>query len=261
MSTSLGETIAFGTVAIAILGAGLGTAFAKRTFHAVMFLGVVLVAVGALYILLEAPLIGVLQILVYVGGILTLFVFAVMFVAGDETEREEMPTPDASFARKALFAILALVTLGLYGMLAMDHGLDMVAAYVGGLLAKLVVLLIFLAAAFAISKLDWQKRTGTVLVLLLAPLLLGAIGKTAGLDGKVEGLGDSDAQLDALVAAMFGPQVIALEVLGILLTAAMIGALVIARPVGQRSDTEHYPKVSAEELSRTQQTADAGAEK
>ncbi|MEK6985724.1 MAG: NADH-quinone oxidoreductase subunit J [Candidatus Thermoplasmatota archaeon] len=80
------ETAVFVVLALLIAGFGLASTLAKRTFHAVMFLGVVLVAVAGIYILLGSPFIGVLQILVYVGGILTLFVFAVMFVAGDEDE-------------------------------------------------------------------------------------------------------------------------------------------------------------------------------
>lgn len=84
----VGETIAFAVIAAAILGSALASVLAKRTFHAVMFLGAVLVAMGALFILLGSALIGVIQILVYVGGILTLFVFAVMFVTGDDAEED-----------------------------------------------------------------------------------------------------------------------------------------------------------------------------
>lgn len=83
-----GETIAFFVVAVAVLGTALAAVLAKRTFHAVMFLGATLVAMGALFIVLGSSVIGVIQILVYVGGILTLFIFAVMFVTGDETEDE-----------------------------------------------------------------------------------------------------------------------------------------------------------------------------
>lgn len=89
--TGTGETIAFAVIATAILGSALAAVLSKRTFHAVMFLGAVLVAMGALFILLGSALVGVIQILVYVGGILTLFVFAVMFVTGDETEGEVAP--------------------------------------------------------------------------------------------------------------------------------------------------------------------------
>jgi NADH-quinone oxidoreductase subunit J len=85
---ALRETIAFVVLAVVLLGSALAATLAKRTFHAVMFLGVVLVAMGAAFILLGSPLIGILQILVYVGGILTLFIFAVMFVTGDDEEVE-----------------------------------------------------------------------------------------------------------------------------------------------------------------------------
>ncbi|HLF16281.1 MAG TPA: NADH-quinone oxidoreductase subunit J [Candidatus Thermoplasmatota archaeon] len=84
--TGTGETVAFSLIAAIILGSGLASALARRTFHSVMLLGAALLGVAALFILLGSPLLGVIQILVYVGGILTLFVFAVMFVVGDETE-------------------------------------------------------------------------------------------------------------------------------------------------------------------------------
>jgi NADH:ubiquinone oxidoreductase subunit 6 (subunit J) len=83
----LGETVGFAVIAAVLLGAALASVLASRTFHAVMFLGAVLVTMGALFILLGSALVGVLQVLVYVGGILTLFIFAVMFVTGDEEER------------------------------------------------------------------------------------------------------------------------------------------------------------------------------
>jgi NADH-quinone oxidoreductase subunit J len=84
--TSIGETVSFIAIAAVILGAALASVLSKRTFHAVMFLGAVLVAMGALFILLGSALVGIIQVLVYVGGILTLFIFAVMFVTGDEEE-------------------------------------------------------------------------------------------------------------------------------------------------------------------------------
>lgn len=87
--TGIGETVSFVVIAAVILGSALAAVLSKRTFHAVMFLGAVLVAMGALFVLIGSPLVGVIQILVYVGGILTLFVFAVMFVTGDETEEGE----------------------------------------------------------------------------------------------------------------------------------------------------------------------------
>lgn len=84
----IGQQIAFVLLAIATLGGGLFSVMAKRTFHSAMGLGLVLVGVAGLFISMGSAFVGVVQVLVYVGGVLTLFVFAVMFVAGDEEDDE-----------------------------------------------------------------------------------------------------------------------------------------------------------------------------
>jgi hypothetical protein len=53
--------------------------------------------------------------------------------------------------------------------------------------------------------------------------------------------------ISTIVDTLFGKQVIAFEILGILLTAAMIGALVIARPLGVAPDESHYTVPSEEQ--------------
>ncbi len=82
----IGEQIAFSLLSLWTLAGGLFAVTAKRTFHAALGLGVALVGVAGLFIQMGSPFIGIVQVLVYVGGILTLLVFAVMFVAGDEEE-------------------------------------------------------------------------------------------------------------------------------------------------------------------------------
>ena len=84
----IGEQVAFGLLALVTLGGALFAVTAKRTFHATLGLAATLLGVAALFIQMGSPFIGVMQVLVYVGGILTLLIFAVMFVAGDETEEE-----------------------------------------------------------------------------------------------------------------------------------------------------------------------------
>lgn len=80
------EWVAFGMLAAVIIGGALWSVLANRTFHAALGLGVSLLGVGGLFISMGNPFIGLIQIMVYVGGILTLLVFAVMFVTGDEEE-------------------------------------------------------------------------------------------------------------------------------------------------------------------------------
>lgn len=86
--TSALEWIAFGGVAAVIVAGALWSVLARRTFHSALGLGVTLVGVAGLFVTLASPFIAVVQILVYVGGILTLLVFAVMFVTGDEEEAD-----------------------------------------------------------------------------------------------------------------------------------------------------------------------------
>jgi len=80
----IGSQIAFGLIALVALGGGLFAVTAKRTFHSALGLGAALIGVAAMFIQIGSGFLGVIQVLVYVGGILTLLIFAVMFVAGDE---------------------------------------------------------------------------------------------------------------------------------------------------------------------------------
>ncbi len=62
--------------------------------------------------------------------------------------------------------------------------------------------------------------------------------------------------LDALVESLFSTNVFAFEALGVLLTAAMIGAMIIARPMHGRPDSENYPIVTDQELEAAQHVSD-----
>ena len=77
---------------------------------------------------------------------------------------------------------------------------------------------------------------------------------TPGLDGEPIG-GAED--FDRLADGIFTTHVLALEALGILLTAALIGAMVIARPLGSRPDSIHYAtRLDAAGLESLQETSD-----
>ncbi|HET6398550.1 MAG TPA: NADH-quinone oxidoreductase subunit J [Candidatus Thermoplasmatota archaeon] len=69
-------------------------------------------------------------------------------------------------------------------------------------------------------------------------------------------LGESPQQLDALVSLLFGDHVLAFEVLGVLLTAAMIGALVVARPLHVKPDEDNYAKPTPEQLRESVEQSD-----
>ncbi len=74
------EAVFFWVFSIAAIFAGLLTVMARNTIHSALFLISALVSVAALFILLHAEFIAGVQILVYVGGVMVLFLFVIMLV-------------------------------------------------------------------------------------------------------------------------------------------------------------------------------------
>src|SRR5580765_3044353 len=102
------ESVFFWIFSIAAILAGLLTVMARNAVHSALFLISSLVSVAALFILLGAEFIAGVQILVYVGGVMVLFLFVIMLVnVGAEEEGRA-----AIFNRPAQVTA-ALVFLGL----------------------------------------------------------------------------------------------------------------------------------------------------
>lgn len=81
------ESVFFWIFAIAAILAGLLTVMARNAVHSALFLISSLVSIAALFILLGAEFIAGVQILVYVGGVMVLFLFVIMLVnVGAEEE-------------------------------------------------------------------------------------------------------------------------------------------------------------------------------
>jgi NADH-quinone oxidoreductase subunit J len=76
----MGEALAFYTLSAFILGFAVLVITTKDTVHSVLFLVLDFLFVAALYALLEAPFLAVIQVLVYAGGIVVLYLFVVMLV-------------------------------------------------------------------------------------------------------------------------------------------------------------------------------------
>jgi NADH-quinone oxidoreductase subunit J len=75
-----GQAIAFYTLAAGILGFAVLVVTTKDTVHSVLFLVLDFLFVAALYVLLGAPFLAAIQVLVYAGGIVVLYLFVVMLV-------------------------------------------------------------------------------------------------------------------------------------------------------------------------------------
>ncbi len=87
------ELVAFGLFAGVTLGSALGVVLLRDPWHAALMLGVALLSIAVHYVMLVAEFVAVMQVLVYVGGVLVLITFAVLLTQREETtdtDREEV---------------------------------------------------------------------------------------------------------------------------------------------------------------------------
>ncbi|MDR5694438.1 MAG: NADH-quinone oxidoreductase subunit J [Armatimonadota bacterium] len=76
------EPVLFGILSVAALAGGVGVIASRNPVHSAIALLAVLWSLAVLYFLLLAPFVAVLQIFLYAGAILVLFLFVIMLVHG-----------------------------------------------------------------------------------------------------------------------------------------------------------------------------------
>ena len=81
-----GEAITFWVLApFALLGA-IGMVWARNAVHSALFLVLTMLSLGVFYVLQAGPFIGMVQIIVYTGAIIMLFLFVLMLVGRDASD-------------------------------------------------------------------------------------------------------------------------------------------------------------------------------
>ena len=99
--------IIFLIVGAVILGSALMVVITRNLIHAALFLIVTLFGVAVLYALLDAGFLAVVQVVIYIGAIAILFIFAVMLTRKEMRDRGRQ-TSSAWW----LGAIIAVLTFG-----------------------------------------------------------------------------------------------------------------------------------------------------
>src|SRR3954465_15553380 len=108
------ESVFFWIFSIAAILAGLLTVMARNAVHSALFLISSLVSVAALFVLLGAEFIAGVQILVYVGGVMVLFLFVIMLVNVGAEEREQEVLFNRTGQTTAAVCFAALLVFGLF---------------------------------------------------------------------------------------------------------------------------------------------------
>jgi NADH-quinone oxidoreductase subunit J len=100
------EAALFFFAAALALGGALGVVLGRNPVHCALLLVVTLVAVAIFFLLQEAQLVAAVQIIVYAGAIVVLFLFVIMLLGVDKDESLRDPIPYQRPAAVALGAIL-----------------------------------------------------------------------------------------------------------------------------------------------------------
>ena len=105
-----GEALLFWVLGPAAVLGALGLLFAHKAVHAAMSMALVMVTLGVFYIAQAAEFVGVIQIFVYSGAVMMLFLFVVMLIGVDSSDSLVETLPGQRLGAY-LFALVFLVVI------------------------------------------------------------------------------------------------------------------------------------------------------
>jgi len=117
------ETITFVVGAIIILAGALGVVGSKNPVHSALFLVQTLMGVALLFVVQEAHFLAAVQIVVYAGAIVILFLFVIMLLGVDKAEEWQIKEPIAGQRPIAVIVGAALLGLGIVTTIIASDGL------------------------------------------------------------------------------------------------------------------------------------------
>ncbi len=84
--TSTGEAVLFWILGAVILGSAIGVVSAPKAVYSAIFLAITMINLAVLYIAQDAVFLGVVQVVVYTGAVMMLFLFVLMLIGVDSSE-------------------------------------------------------------------------------------------------------------------------------------------------------------------------------
>ena len=188
------QDVTFWILSVMAIGGALGVVMVPDLFRAALLLIVVFIAVAGFFILLSAEFLAVVQVLIYVGAIAILIIFAVMLTR--DVQRGNLPNrlqlPAAVFTALLLAALVTVAVDTKWEFLPADQQ------------ARVELVQTYAVTTF----------TGDVLT---------EQGVTSDED-------QAEVQEAGLADLLISDYVLPFEAVSVLLLAALIGALVLVRP-------------------------------
>jgi NADH-quinone oxidoreductase subunit J len=109
------EFVLFVLLAVAAVAGAGAVIFARNPVYSAMGLLGTLFSLGVMYVVNLAHLVAAVQIIVYAGAVMTLFLFVIMLVGVDKEEDRSEPLP---YQRQLVFGLAGITVLLGVGLLA-----------------------------------------------------------------------------------------------------------------------------------------------
>ncbi|WP_414517382.1 NADH-quinone oxidoreductase subunit J [Nostoc sp. PCC 9305] len=105
------QLVSLGILGVMMIGAAIGVVLFSNIVYSAFLLGGVFISIAGIYLLLNADFVAAAQILIYVGAVNVLILFAIMLV----NKRQDFVAFPNSWVRKVLTGV---VSVGLFGLLS-----------------------------------------------------------------------------------------------------------------------------------------------
>ena len=118
MTPELVNYLLFGLLAVVAVGAAVGMLFSRNAVHSALFLVLNFATVAFFFLFLGAPFIAMVQVTVYAGAIMVLFLFVIMLLGAELLRQPGRVLP----WQPPLTIFLALVFLGVVALYFVNAG-------------------------------------------------------------------------------------------------------------------------------------------
>jgi NAD(P)H-quinone oxidoreductase subunit 6 len=105
------QSVSLGILGVMMIGAALGVVLFSNIVYSAFLLGGVFISMAGMYLLLNGDFVASAQILIYVGAINVLILFAIMLV---NKRQDFSPLPSAGLRK----VFTAIVSFGLFALLS-----------------------------------------------------------------------------------------------------------------------------------------------
>lgn len=118
----MGNPIIFIILAAVAIAAALGMLLSRNAIHSALFLVLNFATVAVFYIILNAPFIGMVQITVYAGAIVVLFLFVIMLLGAEQLRGIGEMVRGGERWQQILAGLLAVTLIGVFVFMLLQGG-------------------------------------------------------------------------------------------------------------------------------------------